>query len=196
MKKNLIILSAAAVLIVAVLVWNANNKPQTRLTESEIGGQISSSGGGKPVETAPKPGQYAPPFELAALEGTTAQPTTYAAGGKRDKLLLVNFWAAWCGPCEEEAPDLKDIYAQHQDQLELYAVNATNYDKLREAKDFVKEQQLQFPVLTDAVGTVGDLYKVSAYPTSFLIDRNGVILQRVEGVISREEWEELIQQAL
>lgn len=146
----------------------------------------------KQISTAPKKDSYAPAFDLSTLDGSSS----YHVGGKRDKVLIVNFWASWCGPCELEAPDLRDIYEKHKDKLDLYAVNATKFDKLREAKFFAKEQKFVFPVLTDATGEVGDQYKVFSYPISFIVDRDGLIRERIEGVISRDQWEQYLQEVL
>jgi cytochrome c biogenesis protein CcmG/thiol:disulfide interchange protein DsbE len=190
MKRNLMIIGLVLVAIVALWIWDAPSKePAGQMTEGLVDG---ISGGNIPAAPAPKENHYAPAFSLASLDGTT----TFQVGGKRDKVLIVNFWAAWCAPCELEAPDLKDIFEKHKDKLDLYAVNATKYDKLREAHDFVKEQQFVFPVLTDAKGDVGDSYKVFSYPMSFIIDRNGVIRHRIEGVIDREQWELYLQEVI
>ncbi|MCD9025627.1 peroxiredoxin family protein [Cohnella silvisoli] len=190
MKRNLIIVGLVLVAIAAVWIWDSPAKePAGQLAESSVGGAVD---GNIPKDPAPKDNHYAPSFSLASLDGTSS----FKVGGKRDKVLIVNFWAAWCAPCELEAPDLKDIYEKHKDKLDLYAVNATKYDKLREAHDFVKEQKFVFPVLTDAKGDVGDLYKVFSYPISFIIDRNGVIRHRIEGVIEREQWEIYLQEVI
>jgi cytochrome c biogenesis protein CcmG, thiol:disulfide interchange protein DsbE len=194
MRRNVLILALVIVAIAAVWVWNDKYQVAKGDSEGKYSGQVvaGASAGDIPVKAAPIVNRYAPSFSLGSLDGTT----TYEVGGKRDKVLIVNFWAAWCGPCELEAPDLKDIYAKHKDKLDFYAVNATKFDKVREAKDFVKEQELVFPILTDVKGDVGDLYKVYSYPTSFIIDRDGVIRQRIEGVISREDWEKYLKDVL
>lgn len=185
MKKNIAILALVVVAVAAVWFWDSSGKePAAQITQGPIADI--------PATPAPKVNHYAPSFNLASLDGTTS----YDVGGKRDKVLIVNFWAAWCGPCEVEAPDLKDIFETHKDQLDLYAVNATKYDKLREAKDFVKEQEIVFPVLTDPKGDVLDSYKVSGYPVSFIIDRDGVIRHRIEGIIEREQWEIYLQDVI
>lgn len=183
MKRNMIVIGVLVLAIAAVFIWNDQDEEPAK---QSAGNALVDSGLAEiPATPEPKKNHYAPSFDLASLDGTSS----FKVGGKRDKVLIINFWAAWCGPCEVEAPDLKDIYEKHKDKLDLYAVNATKYDKLREAKDFVKEQGFVFPVLTDAKGDVGDLYKVFSYPISFIIDRDGVIRERIEGVISREEWE-------
>ncbi|QAY66396.1 TlpA family protein disulfide reductase [Paenibacillus protaetiae] len=137
----------------------------------------------------PKAGSSSVAFQLPGLDD---QP--YTVGGPQDKLTLVNFWASWCGPCELEAPDLQKLHEQYGDALLMYGLNATKYDKERAARQFVQDQKFTFPVLMDRDGKVTDMYKVNTFPTTFLIDRNGVILERINGVITYGEWERLINQ--
>src|SRR4051794_16340982 len=85
-----------------------------------------------PTEEAPKASFLAPSFTLTGLDGST-----YTVGGAREKPLFVNFWASWCGPCEEEAPDLVNLYNKYKGQFDLYAVNVTQGDKLENVKAFV-----------------------------------------------------------
>ncbi|WP_027085253.1 TlpA family protein disulfide reductase [Cohnella panacarvi] len=188
MKRNIVILALLLAAVVGVVVMNLDkdkNAADAR-DPSDIQDAVSQ------LAEAPKKGARAPSFSLASLDGTK----TYDVGGPSDKVTIVNFWAAWCGPCEAEAPDLVGLYAKYKGDIELYAVNATNYDKLREAKVFVKEQGFTMPVLTDEKGTAGDLYKVFSYPTSFIVDRDGVVLERIEGVIERKQWEQYLDKAI
>ncbi len=189
MKRNLIILAIAVIAIAGVWIWDESGRGAS---SGKAAGANGQSAGEIPANPAPKANHFAPAFTLDSLDGTTS----FSVGGKRDKALIVNFWAAWCGPCEVEAPDLKAIYEDHQDKLDLYAVNATNYDRLRSAKEFVKEQGFVFPVLTDAEGVAGDLYKITGYPVSFIIDRDGVVRHRIEGIVERKEWEKMLQDVL
>ncbi|WP_256756815.1 TlpA disulfide reductase family protein [Cohnella sp. WQ 127256] len=190
MKKNYLILALVFIIAAAVWYWESSDKKSAgQLTEGVVGEKVD---GDIPSAPAPKVNRYAPSFSLDSLDGNSS----YEVGGKRDKVLIINFWAAWCGPCELEAPDLKDIYEKHKDKLDLYAVNATKFDKVREAKDFVKEQEFVFPVLTDPKGEVLDMYKVGGYPLSLIIDRDGVIRHRIEGVIDREQWEIYLQEVM
>ncbi|MFC5529160.1 TlpA family protein disulfide reductase [Cohnella yongneupensis] len=193
MKKNIVILALVLAAVVVVVLTNNNGNSSAGTQENSPEASYEDvQGVNGDISKAPKQGAIAPGFTLASLDGTSE----FKVGGKRDKVLIINFWAAWCGPCELEAPDLVDIYDKHKDKVDLYAVNVTKFDKLREAKDFVKEQGFKMPVLTDDKGEAGDLYKVFSYPTSFIVDRNGVILQRIEGVIDREQWETYLEQAI
>ncbi|MNH39959.1 Thiol-disulfide oxidoreductase ResA [compost metagenome] len=74
----------------------------------------------------------------------------------------------------------------------MYGVNATKYDQERAARQFVADYEFAFPILMDRTGDVTKLYKVDTFPTTFLIDSEGVIRERINGVIPLEEWERLI----
>jgi thiol-disulfide isomerase/thioredoxin len=125
-----------------------------------------------PAGVGPQPGLQAPLLELPALDGQT-----YKVGGKREKPLLLNFWASWCGPCREEAPDLTKLYDQYKDRFDVYAVNVTVQDELADAKAMVKEFDFKFPILLDYQGRSLDIYNYRAIPTSYLIDKNGAVAE-------------------
>lgn len=183
MKRNWIILMAVLATIAVVIFSNrtGGSGPTPPVAPDSAVSALP--------DTAPKQGAMAPAFELASLDD---DGMTYRVGGSRDKLLLVNFWASWCWPCQQEAPDLVKAFDKYKDRLDLYAVNATKYDKVRNAKVFVKEQGFAFPVLTDADGAVGDAYVVNNYPTSFIIDRTGKIVARIEGMTTLDHLEKIL----
>lgn len=173
MKRTIVLLFLVVILSGAAIYQN-NDKLEEALAASS--------------ETNPKPGFTAPSLELPDLDDKPL-----AVGGKRDKLLLLNFWASWCGPCELEAPDLQELAQKYGDKMDLYGVNATTYDKERQAREFVDEFGLSFPILMDREGNATEKYKVTTFPTSFIIDSNGIVRERVPGVISLNEWEALIE---
>ncbi|HEY0828536.1 MAG TPA: TlpA disulfide reductase family protein [Bacilli bacterium] len=130
-------------------------------------------------EAMPKPGFMAPAISLKGLEGPM-----FTIGGQRNKPLLLNFWASWCGPCEEEAPDLRKLHAQYGEEFDLYAVNLTDDDTVEGAEAFVKLHKFEFPILMDPDGKASKLYGVRSIPTSFLIGRDGVIEDVIFGVVN------------
>ncbi|MBB3069557.1 thiol-disulfide isomerase/thioredoxin [Paenibacillus baekrokdamisoli] len=136
----------------------------------------------------PKPDYIAPTLQLPDLSGMSI-----VIGGKRDKLLLVNFWASYCRPCEREAPYLQTLSKKYSEQLQIYGINATSYDKERQAREFVDQQKLTFPILMDRKGIALDLYKISSFPTSLLIDSEGIVRERITGIISEKKWETIIE---
>lgn len=137
----------------------------------------------------PKAGELSPIQELPDINDQVI-----SFGSEQPKLQLLNFWASWCGPCELEAPDLQKIHEKYGDTLALYGINATHTDRERQARQFVEEQGFTFDVLFDREGDITNLYKVGTFPTSFLIDQDGVIRERINGVITLEEWERIIDQ--
>jgi thiol-disulfide isomerase/thioredoxin len=108
---------------------------------------------------------------------------------------VVNFWASWCGPCYQEAPDLKTVYDKYKDRLDLYAVNVTRNDNLTDVKDFVRQFKFDFPVLLDKEGATVEAYRFQTVPTSFFIDRNGVIVE-VANMMDKDELERKIKRLI
>lgn len=136
--------------------------------------------------TAPKPGFLVPNFTLKDMDGKS-----FEVGGKRDKPMMLNFWASWCGPCELEAPDLKNLYDKYKADFDLYGINMTRNDDKADVKKFVEQYKLSFPILLDLDGKVADKFRFNFIPTSFLIDRNGVVVD-VINVLSAKELERRI----
>ncbi|MGG6313461.1 TlpA family protein disulfide reductase [Paenibacillus macerans] len=194
MRRNRWILAALLLLLAVALLdrgWQAGWLPGFG------GNDKADSGGNAPslsvlaAEGAPKPGTAAPAFALPGLDGKT-----YEVGGKREKALLLNFWASWCDPCKEEAPELVALADRYKDSLDIYAVNVTLYDKLDEAKAFVKNYGYTFPVLLDEKEDAYRKFNGVAFPTNVLVDEQGVIQDVIVGVIPPEELEAKIKKML
>ncbi len=125
----------------------------------------------------PQEGFLAPDFELVTLDGESV-----SLSNLRGKVVLVNFWASWCPPCRSEMPAMEEIYQQYgPDKFVILAVNDTRQDTLTNIKNFVSEENLTFPILLDESGQVTGKYLVHSLPTSFFIDRDGVIQEIVIG---------------
>lgn len=169
MKKLLVLLTIMVFAVLAIY-----NNSQTK--------------NGSP-DQIPKPGFTAPNFSLSSLDHKT-----YSISGKREKPLIVNFWASWCGPCRQEAPDLKAIYEKYQDQVDFYGINMTANDDVNSAKAFVKEFAFQFPILLDEKGTVADQYQVISIPTTYFIDKSGIIKYKIVGSTDKGSFEEYVKE--
>lgn len=136
-------------------------------------------------------GYQAPHFSLTGLDNQT-----YGLAGSREKPLVINFWASWCGPCRMEAPDLRKLYEKYHKQLDFYAVNVTSNDDLDSAKAFVDAYKLPFPIPLDMKGEVASKYRVNAFPTTYLIDRQGVVRQKIIGMLEPAQFEQELKKLI
>jgi len=124
----------------------------------------------------PTLGQPAPPFTLADLGGKSLRLEEFR--GK--KAVVVNFWATWCVPCRDEMPTLERLWQERQGSLEVLGVSVDVGDPER-VKSFVRAVGVTFPILLDPEGKAGRPYRIRALPTSFVIDRSGVLRSREIG---------------
>ena len=126
---------------------------------------------------SPRQGFAAPDFTLELMQGGEV-----TLSDLRGQVVILNLWASWCPPCRTEMPALQRVYeATRQRGLEILAVNATYQDSLASAQEFVHQLELSFPVPLDREGAVSRLYQLRAMPTTFFIDRQGVIDQIIIG---------------
>ena len=104
-------------------------------------------------------------------------------GDLKGKIVFLNFWATWCGPCRDEMPSMEALYAKYKAKgLEILAVNSG--DGAPEVLAFMKDLDLSFPVVLDRDGKVSRAYGIQAIPTSYLLDREGNVLTRLVGSIN------------
>ena len=114
-------------------------------------------------------GQQAPDFTLRSNQGDNKKLSEY-----RGKVVLINFWASWCGPCQQELPKLDELKALHDEyDFELLAINIDEEPK--KALRLIKKLGLTFPILFDEEKLVSKSYDIDAMPMTILIDRNGDI---------------------
>ena len=126
---------------------------------------------------APQQGFLAPDFELKTLEGETVK-----LADLRGQAVLVNLWATWCPPCRAEMPAIEKVYNDYKEEgFVVLAVNMTYQDTFTNIAPFVDEYGLTFPILLDETSEVGTAYQLRSLPSSFFIDREGIIREVVIG---------------
>lgn len=153
---------------------------------------------GAPLSSAPSPreGFLAPDFTLDTLDGNQVTLSEL-----RGRIVVINFWATWCLPCREETPALEKAYKQYKDSdAMILGVNLTNQDSVRDVEAFVQEFGLTYPILLDRDGSVGYLYQVNGLPTTFFVNRDGIIRTVLVGgpmseTFIRSKIEALIKEA-
>ena len=127
--------------------------------------------------SAAKEGFTAPDFNLELLDGGTVTLSEL-----KGKVVLVNFWTSWCPPCRKEMPAIESVYRGYKDLgLVVIGVNLTAQDSKQDAASFAQEVGVTFSIALDLDNSVGNLYRVTALPTSFFIDRKGVIRSVIVG---------------
>lgn len=137
-------------------------------------------------------GEPAPDFELP---GVRSSDTDIRLSELRGKVVYVDFWASWCLPCLRSLPQINELYATYREQgFEVVAI--TIDDPVEDALDFLDDLEvpLAYHVVLDETADVMDLYRVVGMPTSFLIDRDGIVRKVHKGF--REGDTELLEDAL
>ena len=133
----------------------------------------------RPVSsTKVKLGDTTPDFSLSDLQGN---PIGLHRTAKENKLVLVNFWATWCGPCRLEMPIFEKIYLERKDEgFEILAISVKEDSKV--VKDYLDKKPVSFPILLDPDGTVAEQYGIRAFPTTFLVNSGSEVEQVIEGL--------------
>jgi cytochrome c biogenesis protein CcmG/thiol:disulfide interchange protein DsbE len=126
---------------------------------------------------APHTGFSAPDFTLKTPDGET-----YTLSEFRGQAILVNLWATWCPPCRAEMPAIEKIYQEYKDQgFIVLAIDMTYQDDPFAVVPFTKEYGLTFPILLDETGDVASAYQLRSLPSSYFINRAGIIEEVVIG---------------
>jgi len=136
-------------------------------------------------------GQPAPDFALASLDGKTLRLSDY-----HGKAVLLNFWATWCEPCKIEMPWFVDLQKKYGPQgLQVIGI-AMDDTSPKEIADFAQKMGVNYPILIGKE-EVGTAYGgVGVLPSTFYITRDGKVVDRVFGLVSRSEIEKNIEKAL
>jgi peroxiredoxin len=117
----------------------------------------------------------APDFTLKDLSGQDRSLSSF-----RKKLVLINFWGAWCYYCREEMPSFQRFYDRFKNEgLEIVAVNVQ--DTEAEARNYINKNRYTFPVLLDATGSVTGMYGIRGFPTTFILDQDGYLRAMLVG---------------
>lgn len=144
------------------------------------------------AQRAVQPGNPAPDFTLKTLEGTD-----FTLSSLKGKVVIIDFWASWCGPCRKSIPALKEIYAEYKDKgLEIVGVaNDTKEENWRKAVEEDKSEWIHvidvFP--KNSPGEVISQYAVQYIPSYFLVDKEGKIVGKLEKEEIRGKLDELLK---
>ncbi len=148
--------------LVASAVWIALSASATGSTQSA---------------SAPQVGFSAPDFTLKSIDGESVTLSEL-----KGQAVLINLWATWCPPCRAEMPTIEKMYKEYKDQgLVVLAVDMTYQDDPSAVIPFAQEYALTFPILLDDKAQVGEAYQLRSLPSTYFINRAGVITEVIIG---------------
>ncbi len=134
-------------------------------------------------------GNRAPAFTIETLDDEVV-----ALSDLRDRVVLLNFWGTWCGPCRREMPEFQKAYEEwHAQGFEILAIAYNDTEEAMAA--FRDEFALSFPLALDDSGAINDAYGIQTRPSSYLLDRDGVILARHFGLMTEAQLNEMLNEA-
>lgn len=131
-------------------------------------------------------GAKAPDFELKTITGEPAKLSSF-----KGKKVMLNFWATWCPPCKAEMPEIEQFYKQGNKDVVILAVNI---DSQNDVKGFADKNGITFPILLDTDGKVNSTYGILSIPTTYFIDRNGVIQNKYTGAMTLDMMKQFTDQ--
>ena len=160
--------------------------------QDTAGGASESSNETEEIPTVP-----APDFTLVDQYGEEHTLSDY-----KGKTVFLNFWATWCPPCRGEMPEIQKLYEDYgsnEDDLIVLGVAGPNMGQegdIDSIKDFLEKNEYTFPVVMDEDGSSFYQYGISAFPTTFMIDKDGNVFGYVESALTGEIMESIVKQTM
>jgi thiol-disulfide isomerase/thioredoxin len=185
---------AVALMLAVVLSCKRAEQPAPAASTSST--QESSQPSATSSATTPPPadgkdvGATMPEYTAMGLDGSK-----FDLAARRDKVVLLNVWATWCGPCRFEIPELQNLHEQYGPRgFEVIGVSVDE-SGVDSVKQFIAEQKkMTYPIVVDAEGKIANILQTSVLPTSIVVDRNGKIVWKQVGAI--EAKDEKLKKAL
>jgi peroxiredoxin len=162
MKK----ISFYAFFIILILLYSFSLRAQPSKDD------LLSRAGIRPVKGSPK----APSFSLEDLKGLKCELRNF-----NGKVVFLNFWATWCGPCKEEMPSMEALHQQFKEKNFVFLTISVDYEGVKPVKEFIEKHRYTFPVLVDPECQILDLYQVKGLPTTIVIDKKGTMIGKAVG---------------
>ena len=164
-----------------------------------LGGADSAVGkqGRSPRSSNPStPELLAPDWTIVGLDGKM-----YNLKALRGRVVVINFWGSWCPPCRVELPHYQKFFQRYRNDQSLVILSINEElspdprKRLSLARNFALRYNLTFPVLPDMRGKVSKAYRVSSFPTIFVVDKDGFIRKRLEGYYAgvMEELQQVVE---
>jgi len=142
-----------------------------------LAGNAGASGLSSKLDIKPVKGNKAlPSITLEDLKGKKVDLKSF-----KGKVIFLNFWATWCGPCKEEMPTMETLYRQFKDRNFVFLTISVDYEGSKPVREFIEKNRYTFPVLVDQKNETLDIFEVTGIPTTFVIDKQGKLLGKAIG---------------
>ncbi|MBR9976919.1 MAG: TlpA family protein disulfide reductase [Bacteroidetes bacterium] len=170
------VITAFVIIIAGILLIDRLNEPAPSVIATQPAGESPGAGGTNSTS--------APDFELTSVDGGSITLADYEG-----KVLMLNFWATWCGPCKKEIPDFIEIQDAFRDRgLEILGVSLDDPKHVAAVADFVRDHGINYDVVYGN-GDIAQAYGgVRSIPTTFLINRSGEIVSSEVGLRPKSAW--------
>ncbi|MCF8000791.1 MAG: TlpA family protein disulfide reductase [Halanaerobiales bacterium] len=170
-RKKILVVITSLILIVGIWTLIGTFTNETVHSETEVGVEV---------------GMKAPDFTINNVNGEEVSLSDYQ-GTK----VFLNFWASWCPPCREEMPSIQKLHKNYDD-IKVLAVNSG--ESKEKVLNFLMENNFSFTTLLDKNGKVTTDYLIRGIPSTFVIDKEGIIVRKQRGAITYGKMEEMINQ--
>ncbi|MEW9123692.1 MAG: TlpA disulfide reductase family protein [Thermotaleaceae bacterium] len=177
-----------------IIIENPQQNEESEEQKSALEGPLPAKEEGKEEGTGVFIGDKAYDFALLDREGNEI-----SLSNLKGKVVFINFWTTWCKFCVHEMPYIQAIYDQYQkEDVVILAVNALAAEQgdMTTVDQFLDDNGYTFPVLYDVDGSVLIKYKVRSFPTTYIIDKEGVIADFISGAMDKDTMEKRIEQVL
>ena len=172
-------------------------------TAAESGGTADQSAAAQETTAAEEP-DVLPAFDFTL---TDQYGNTHTLSDYKGKTVFLNFWATWCPPCKREMPEIQALYERYgENEGDLIVLGVpnpktaeypNNSDETQDVVEkFLKDNGYTFPVVMDLTGDTFSQYMISAFPTTFMIDKDGNVFGYASGSLSGDMMESIVQQTM
>lgn len=142
-------------------------------------------------KTQPVQGNQAPGFDFTTFDGES-----YTLSDFRGKVVVLNFWASWCAPCREEAPELEAAWQRYADSGDVVFLGIAYADNGPRSIAYLEEFEISYLNAPDLGTRISDLYRIQGVPETFIIDQNGIVAQFIYAGVNEEQLVNIIEPLL
>jgi peroxiredoxin len=169
-------------LIVLVAIIAGCKRNETKVATRGPGSEKTSTA--PATATGTEVGFALPEYAAMNIDGST-----FELASRREKVVLLNLWATWCGPCRYEIPELQRIHNQYASRgFEVIGVSVDE-SGVESVRQFITEHKMTYPQVLDAEGKLANILETSVLPTSVMLDRTGKIVWKKYGAIEENDAE-------